>query len=275
MCTTVGAAAESAKSVRKYFAHPRVEDRHGVIAPWYGGQNGQCDFRIRIAAETLKRYPWADKPVAVMPAPHFVFNGHWGIKPDGTILVNTKLSDWDNGDVGQRSVSLLNGLTHYYRYTGDAGVIGSITRVADYVLDYCQTPADHAWPGFFISCPTKGKAYGRADPHGFIQLDVSAQAGSGLVTAYKLTGDPRYLEAIRRWADLLASHCDCRPGQRPWNRYANPEDSKWDTRQMAGVSLILQFLTDVIDLGHTGKDQALLKARDAGDKYLRDVLLPE
>ena len=26
-----------------------------------------------------------------MPAPHFVFNGHWGIKPDGTILVNPKL----------------------------------------------------------------------------------------------------------------------------------------------------------------------------------------
>ena len=143
------------------------------------------------------------------------------------------------------------------------------------MLDYCQTPADHAWPRFFISCPTKGKAYGRADPHGFIQLDVSAQVGSGMLAAYKLTGNPRYREAVEHWADLLAEHCDLRPGQRPWNRYANPEDAKWDTRQTAGVSLVLQFLDDVIRLGHTGKDDALVKARDAGERYLRDVLLPE
>src|SRR4030042_4607260 len=169
LCSTVCVAADDAKPLRKYFAHPGAEDRYGVIAPWYCGQNGQCDFRIRIAAETLKRYPWADKPVAVMPAPHFVFNGHWNIQPNGTILVHPKLSDWDNGDVGQRSVRLLLGLTSYYRYTGDAGAIGLITRVADYLLDYCQTSADHAWPGFFISAPTKGKAYGRADPHGFLQ----------------------------------------------------------------------------------------------------------
>lgn len=275
LCSTVQVAADDAKPLRKYFAHPGAEDRYGVIAPWYRGQNGQCDFRIRIAAETLKRYPWADKPMAVMQAPHFVFNGHWGIKPDGTILVNPTLGDWDNGDVGQRSVSLLVGLTDYYRYTGDAGVIGPITLVADYVLDYCQTPADHAWPGFFISCPTKGKAYGRASPHGFIQLDVSAQAGSGMLAAYKLTGNPRYLEAVQRWANLLAEHCDFRPGQPPWNRYANPEDAKWDTRQTAGVSLVLQFLDDVINLGHPGADHALVKARDAGDRYLRDVLLPQ
>ena len=50
---------------KRYYAYPVVEDRHGVIAPWYKGQNGQCDFRIRIAAETLKRYPWTDKTKAV------------------------------------------------------------------------------------------------------------------------------------------------------------------------------------------------------------------
>jgi hypothetical protein len=44
---------------------------------------------------------------------------------------------------------------------------------------------------------------------------------------------------------------------------------------MAGVSLILQLLDDVIRLGHSGKDNALLKAREAGEKYLRDGLLPE
>ena len=65
----VCATAADAQPAKKYFAHPVVEDRDGVIAPWYHGQNGQCDFRIRIAAETLKRYPWADKPLAITPAP--------------------------------------------------------------------------------------------------------------------------------------------------------------------------------------------------------------
>ena len=33
----------------KYYAHSAVHDQHGVIAPWYKGQNGQCDFRLRVA----------------------------------------------------------------------------------------------------------------------------------------------------------------------------------------------------------------------------------
>jgi hypothetical protein len=268
-------AAAEEKPPRMYFAHAAVEDRDGVIAPWYRGLNGQCDFRIRVAAETLKRYPWADAPPAVMPAPDFVFNGHWGIQPDGTIRLKPRLNDWDNGDVGQRSASLLQGLVGYYRYTGDPAAIGLIGLTADFLLDYCQTPADHPWPGFLISCPTKGKPYGRADPHGFIQLDVSAQVGSGMVAACKLTGDRRCREAAERWADLLAEHCDRRADHEPWQRYANPDDARWSPRQTAGVSLVLQFLDDVIRLGHQGKDGALRKARDAGDRYLRDVLLPQ
>lgn len=271
----VGLAAEGAAPAKTYFAHAAVEDRYGVIAPWHRGQNGQCDFRVHVAAETLKRYPWAEPPLAVMSAPHFVFNGHWTIQPDGTIVVNRKLPDWHNGDVGQRSASLLTGFVNYYRYSGDPAAIGLISLTADYLLDHCQTPADHAWPRFFISCPTKGKAYAEADPHGFIQLDVSAQVASGMVAAYKLTGNPRYLEAVKRWADLLAAHCDCRQGAMPWNRYANPEDVKWDTRQTGGIVLILQFLDDMIRMGYTGKEDILVKARDAGDKHLRDVLLPE
>ena len=40
-----------------YYGHDAVVDSGGVIAPWYQGLNGQCDLRVRIAAETLKRYP--------------------------------------------------------------------------------------------------------------------------------------------------------------------------------------------------------------------------
>ncbi len=93
-------------------------------------------------------------------SPHFVFNGSWAIKSDGAISVHPDIPDWDNGDIGQRSVSLLCGMTDYYRYSGDPAAIGIISLTADYVLDYCQTPADHPWPQFMISCPTKGKGYG-------------------------------------------------------------------------------------------------------------------
>ena len=40
------------------------------------------------------------------------------------------------------------------------------------------------------------KAYDRADPHGFIQIDLSAYVGSGLVDAYKLTGNARASENV-------------------------------------------------------------------------------
>src|SRR5208337_981851 len=87
---------------KTYYAHPAVHDQHGVIAPWYQGQNGPCDFRLRIAAETLKRYPWAQPPAAVTAAPHYVFNGHWKISPEGAISA-VPINDWDNGDLGQRA----------------------------------------------------------------------------------------------------------------------------------------------------------------------------
>jgi hypothetical protein len=58
----------------QYFAHPATVDRYGVIAPWYQALNGQCDLRVRIAAETLKRYPWADNRWPQAHA-HFVSTG--------------------------------------------------------------------------------------------------------------------------------------------------------------------------------------------------------
>lgn len=265
-----------AKPAVKYFAHPAVEDQYGVIAPWYRGQNGQCDFRVRIAAETLKRYPWTEPGQSATPGPHFIFNGGWKIAPDGTVSVDVPRAQLINGDLGQRSASLLFGMTDYYRYTGDPAAIGIVTLTADYLLDYCQTPVDHPWPKFLISCPVKGKAYGQADPHGYIQLDLTAYVGSGMAAAYQLTGNPRYWEAAKHWADVLAEHRNRRPGEQPWGRYANPEDVPWKDNTLTGsISYILQFLDDVIRLGYTGKDGALVEARDAGDKYLRDVLLPQ
>ena len=261
-----------------YYGHETVHDAHGVIAPWYHGLNGQCDLRVRIAAETLKRYPWTTATNAIAVYPHYVFTGHWKIANDGAITpLNT--IDWHNGDLGQRATSVLNGFVDYYRYAGDPAAIAHVTYMADYVLDHCVTAVDHPWPGVFISVPTKGKTYRKADPTGMIQLDIIGSTGEGLLRAYQLAGNPRWLKAAKHWADVLAAKCNLAPGANPWPRYANPDDAKWGkkelgNKQTAGVVMIARFLDEVIRLGYTGKANAIVAARDAGRRYLRDRLLP-
>ena len=265
---------------KRYYAHEAVEDEHGVIAPWTPAQNGPCDFRVRVAAETMKRYPWAGADQTVMPAPHFVFNGHWQIDGGGRITISRPTNEWHNGDLGDRTATILNAAVDYYRYSGDPALVAFAGVAADYFLEYGLTPPDHPWPSFPVSCPTKGKHYGKSDPHGFIQLDIAAQVGLGLARLGQVTGQERWIDAARHWADLLAERCSHQPGSRPWPRYANPEDVPWGTRpngnvMTGGVAHLLEFLEALIGMGYTGKDGALLKARNSGRRYLRDDLLPK
>lgn len=257
-----------------YYAHQTAHDEHGVIAPWYRGLNGQVDFRIHVAAETLKRYPWTTRTNAIAEYPAYVFSGFWQISTNGVITPRDP-GDWGKGDLSQRATSVLNGLVDYYRYTGDAAAIAHITYMADYIVDHCQTPPGHPWPGLFVSVPVKGKAFFKTDANGMIQLDLVASTGQGLLRACQLTGNTRWLEAAKRWGDLLGQRCNLDPNANPWPRYANPESAPWkNDKQTGGVTMILAFLDDLIRLGHTGKDNRLLAARDAGQRYLRDKLLP-
>ncbi|HEY5914050.1 MAG TPA: malectin domain-containing carbohydrate-binding protein [Verrucomicrobiae bacterium] len=258
----------------RYYAHEAVHDQYGVVAPWYHGLNGQCDFRVRIAAETLKRYPWTTRTNAITEYPAYVFSGFWQISSNGVITPRDP-GDWGNGDLSQRATSILNGFVDYYRYTGDAAAIAHLTYMADFIVDHCQTPADHPWPGLFVSVPTKGKAFFKTDPHGMIQLDLCASTGAGLLRAYQLTGNQRWLDTAKHWGEVLAERCNLDPNADPWPRYANPEDVSWkDNKQTGGVTLILGFLDELIRLGHTGRTDCIVAARDAGRRYLRDRLLP-
>jgi hypothetical protein len=89
--------SHAATTRSKYFIHETVEDKYGVIAPWYKGLNGQCDFRVRVAAETLKRYPWVDTNESVAAGPHWLFTSSWNIDEKGQIGVSDP-GDWMNGD---------------------------------------------------------------------------------------------------------------------------------------------------------------------------------
>jgi hypothetical protein len=269
-----GAGAWGATTQPSYYAHPAVEDRFGVIAPWYRGLNGQCDWRVRISAETMKRYPWTAPGQALAPAPQYIYNGQWHITPDGTITIPQQ-KDWDNGDHGQRAALALTGWLYYYRYSGDPAAIAQMTMIADVLLDYGQTPSDNPWPNFLISCPTKGKTYGRSDPHGLIQLDIVAQVGLALVRGYECTGNRRWLESARHWAELMAQKRNREPGVPPWNRYANPQDAVFEDMQTGGVVLLLDLFDELIRLNEKGSGNCIVEARDAGRAYLKDVLLPK
>ena len=245
-----------------------------MIAPWYHGLNGQIDERLNIAVNVYKRYPWVDKPKAVMAAPDFIYNSHWSIRPDGTILI-PPTTDWMCGDLAQRTWSTIKGLTAYYQYSGDPIAFIYIPLAVDYILDYGLTDEKADWPVFPISTPTRGKAYGKCDPRGRNQLDLCAIVGTEVLRAYKLTGNPRYLHMAEHWGDVFAAKCQfAHPEQSPWNRYVDPSVVGWSDVLTGTTSIIVDFLDDLIQTGHRGKGDAIIRARDAGRRFLNEQMLP-
>ena len=270
----VAFTASAATNLPSYYAHQAVLDEHGVLAPWYHGLNGQLDERLNIAVNVYKRYPWVDKPKAVMAAPDFVYNSHWSIKPDGTIVI-PPTTDWMCGDLCARAWSIVKGLTAYYQYSGDPIAFIYIPIAVDYILDYGLTDKDADWPEFPISTPTKGKIYGKCDPTGRNQLDLCAITGVEVLRAHKLTGNPRYLSMAKHWGDVFAAKCQFTdPDMSPWNRYVDPSVVGWSDVLTGTTSLIVDFLDDLIHIGYTGKDDAIVKARDAGRRFLNERMLP-
>lgn len=266
--------AFAATNLPSYYAHAAVEDAHGVIAPWYRGLNGPLDERVNIAVNVYKRYPWVNQPKAVMAAPDFVYNSHWSIQADGTILI-PPTTDWMCGDLCQRAWSIVKGLTAYYQYSGDPIAFLYIPLTVDYILDHGLTEAQADWPLFPISTPTRGKAYGKCDPRARNQLDLCAITGLEVLRAHKLTGNPRYLEMARHWGDVFAAKGQfANPELSPWNRYADPSVVGWSDVLTGTTSIIVDFLDELIALGYRGKAGQIVKARDAGRRFLNEQMLP-
>jgi hypothetical protein len=264
----------SATNLPSYYAHETVLDQHGVIAPWYRGLNGQLDERLNIAINVYKRYPWVDKPKAVMAAPDFIYNSHWSIKPDGTILI-PPTTDWMCGDLCARAWSIVKGLTTYYQYSGDPIAFIYIPLAVDYILDYGLTDERADWPSFPISTPTRGKAYGKCDPRGRNQLDLCAITGTEVLRAYKLTGNQRYLKMAQHWGDVFVAKAQFMdPQVSPWNRYVDPSVVGWSDVLTGTTSIIVDFLDDLIKAGYSGKNGVIAKARDAGRRFLNEQMLP-
>ena len=276
------ATASGATALRHYYGHDTQEDGFGVIAPWYHGQNGQYDFRVRIAAETMKRYPWVGNGKAVLAAPEFLYNGTWSIGAEGKIEVPTE-KDWANGDLGQRAAYVIESMIEYYRYSADPAAFAVISTAANFLVADCETPLNHGWPRMLISVPNMGIRYGgcRLGPseelaagNGKIQLDIVAEVGLQLLRAYEMMGERRWYEAAKHWADLMAQNRRRSPGQSPWGRYASNTGNAMNGTQTGGVAIILEFFDELIRTGYTGSGNEIVNARNQGREYFRDVLLP-
>ncbi len=268
VCQARFAVAEQPKH---YFAHRVVEDRNGVVAPWYEGLSGQCDFRVRVAVETMKRYPWSVSKSG-LPAPDYMFNGRWSIAADGTITPG-ELRDWGNGDLVQRAAYSILGLIDYYRYSGDPAAVAHASMFADVILAQCLTPEGHPWPRFPVSVPMRGEPYGVCDPRGMIQLDLAALFGIALTRAYEMTGRTDWLDIATHWGEVLSEHCSGEHDAPPWNRYANPEHAFWDDLQTGGAVLILQFLDELLRVGRAGRDNCIHWGRDRALDWIRGPLM--
>ncbi|MBN1422208.1 MAG: hypothetical protein JXP34_25765 [Planctomycetes bacterium] len=266
------APAGASNALDRYYAHAAVEDAFGAIASWHPGQHGPCDERARIAVELYKRYPWVGTDRAVMAAPHIIYNTHWSIADDGTIAI-PQTTDWMCGDLSQRALSIIQGLTAYYAYGGDPLVFTYLPLACDYILDHCLTSPDHPWPRFPVATPIRGKAYGPADPRVPNQLDLCAILGTEFLRAYRLTGEARYRDAAFHWGDVIAGKRIRDPGLPPWNRYVSPQYMAWSDELTAGTVLIADFLDACIRAGHRGAEGAIVASRDAARAYIRESLL--
>ena len=94
----IGSAEVAASATLKFYdGHAPEVDRNGGVAPWYTGQNGQYDLRVRIAGEKVKRYPWATGDRAIVPAPEYLL--HVGYRPRRRHYrsAGKRLGEWRSG----------------------------------------------------------------------------------------------------------------------------------------------------------------------------------
>jgi len=259
-------------TLETYFAHKAAVDKYNVIAPWYKGQDGQCDFRIRVAAETLKRFPWVTSEQVPFPAPYPVYSRSWKIGDDGKLFMPVKDIKHLDGDFGQRSVSILNSMTDYYQYSGDPSVLTYIITTADAIIQWGLTKPDSSWPEFPMAVPEPSKDFG--------QIDIAGDMAYGVLKAYKITGYDRYWKYAKKWSDQFCEKAVFDKTRCPWDRYIDPNRAPWGLEPKgncltSGVVLIMKFLDGMIDSGYAGKNNDIVKVRNAARDFLRDTVLDD
>ena len=101
-----------------------------------------------------------------------------------------------------------------------------------------------------------------------------------LLHAYQVTGNERWLDAVKHWADVFVAKRNRTPGcgavgslrQSGECALGQDTDRQYADRRVSSTSS--SMFDELIRLGDTGRDNSYVEARDAARAYFRDVLLP-
>ena len=258
----------------QYFAHQKNEDNYGIITPWYTGQNGQLDERVKVSARVLKRFPWTTKTDPAVP--HYIPGGQATVSKEGKVQIIEE-TDKTNGDVVNRAFWTLLAWTDYYAYTGDPIAFVHGDMIVNHIIKFCLASATDAWPEMVISIPFKGQAYGKCN--GQTQIDFAAQYGYALMRYYQMNPRADVLALAKKWGDLFVKNMNTNPALPPWPRFIDPEktpywaDKPGSNLMTGSMVLVLFFLNELANVTNAPDGSDLKKALLRGENYLRDVLL--
>jgi len=175
--------------------HPIKTDQSGNIVSWYSDDPGEAfDYVVKAVW-----YFWDTMRVDLNGLPYYMNHQVW--RPG----IN------DRRGIGGDQLSMaLSSWTLLYQYTGNEKIKENMKFIADYYLSHSLSPEGAEWSN--IPFPYNTMIYsGFYDGdmvigEGYTQPDKAGSFGDELITMYKMTRNPRYLEAAIDIAETLAEH---------------------------------------------------------------------
>jgi hypothetical protein len=199
--------------------HHIQTDSGGNIAPWFSSDPGTAyDHDMYLLWRFWKNIP----------------NDNLGYgMPEYYSLRQLLLQYVDDsiGIGGDQFAMTIDSWIHYYQYTGDQEVLQNALDIADFYLSASLTPSSYVYGNLPYPCNTTNHGSGplvydgdlEGGP-GVLQPDKAGSFGEALVSLYKVTGDPGYLNAAISIANSLASTV---------NFGADQDNSPWPFRVVA------------------------------------------
>jgi hypothetical protein len=199
-------------------------DANGGIVPWFGdGPSQAYDHDIRLVWNF-----WIHMRKCSNGVPYYLQHQVW-----------TPGQDDDRGLGGDQIDMALDSWNLLYGYLGDPAVQQNMVLIANYWLDHGMSSPAALWANLPFPYNTdihSGQYDGdmRAGK-GYLQPDKAGSFGAELVMLYKVTGNPRYLDAAIKIADTLVAKVS--PGDAdhsPWPFRVNAATGKVAEQQDKG-----------------------------------------
>jgi hypothetical protein len=209
-------------------------DATGGIVPWFSDDPSQAyDHDIRLVWNF-----WIHMRNCSNGVPYYLQHQVW--KPG---------QDDPRGLGGDQINMALDAWNLLYGYLGDPAITQNMILMANYWLDHGMSGANALWANLPFPYNTdihSGKYDGdmRAGK-GYLQPDKGGSFGAELVMLYKVTGNPRYLEAAVKIADSLAAHAT--PGDAdhsPWPFRVNAATGEVAKQESKGTTYTAAYTSN-------------------------------